>query len=115
MNLPEVHERTMIVQEAEALFGMKIIEIKRKYPYIRLHEAIQAFSQCIVNLTTNNKVVFSDFQKDIEQILEDVSKEYELTFGEKVKLLVGRIEYENKFVIRWERHRDLSKEGDVAY
>jgi hypothetical protein len=113
MNLPEVHERTLIVQEATGIFGMKTVEVSRKHKK-RIYEEIEAYSQCIVNLSAENKVYLNDFQKDIEKVLEEVSEKYQLSYGERVQLLTEKISSAVKYVVRWERHKDLSKEGDFA-
>ena len=116
MDLPEIHERVWIVQEASGMFGMKTIEVSKKHNNTRFDEAIQAYSQCIVNLTlaTDKKVYLNDFQKEIEKVLEEVSEKYQLSYGEKVQLLTEKISSAAKYVIRWERHKDFSKEGDLA-
>jgi hypothetical protein len=114
MRLPDVHERVFIVQEAAGIFGMKTSELSRKHNR-GADETIQVYSQCIVNLTLENKVYFNDFQRDIEKVLEEVAEEYQLSYGEKVKLLTEKISSEAKYVIRWERHKDVSREGDLEY
>ena len=40
----------------------------------------------------------------LEKILEEVTDQYNLTYGEKVRILTSRIQDATKYVIRWERH-----------
>ena len=116
MNLPQVHERVLISQEAEGEFSVRIFkEVFEEYKP-RLDESINVFSQSIINLSREEKekVFINDSHKRLEDILEEVSEKYSLTYGEKVRILTSKIQSDAKYVIRWERHKDLSKEGDWA-
>ncbi|MCQ4925033.1 hypothetical protein NE686_18170 [Tissierella carlieri] len=118
MNLPEVHERVMIVQNAEGELGLKIYSEYLKDSGITMDEAVNIYSQCILNLSRvdkdESKIFISDTHKEVEKILSEVSKKFNLTYGEKVKILASRIQNESKYIIRWERHKDFEKEGDWA-
>lgn len=115
MNLPQLHERVFISQKAESVLSKRLYDKVFNNYAPKLDESINVFSQCIINLTKeeSEKVFINEPHRKIENILDEVSNEYNLTYGEKVNILVGKIQGDVKYVIRWERHKDLSKEGSI--
>lgn len=116
MNLPEVkenHKRVDIVERAYYFFKKRVIE-EAYHHSVSLDTAIHAFSQSIVNLTTSNKIQLNDFHSSVEEILNVIASEYELTYGERILMLSRCIDREAKYVLRWERHKDLKKDENLA-
>lgn len=111
MNLPKMHKRVMPVKEASIEFGNKLSELMEKHD-LHLDESILAYSQCIANLSSDNSIIHNEYQKDVWDKLEQVAEKYELTYGEKVQILISYMQMDTRYVIRWERHKDLTKEGD---
>ncbi|WP_113675900.1 hypothetical protein [Vallitalea guaymasensis] len=112
MNLPKQNKRVSIVQKAESEFLSKVYNIFESYNP-PLDESINIFSQCIINLTQEEKKYINVQQESIEKILEEVSDEHYLTYGEKVHILLNPINKDAKFVLRWERHKNFNKAADV--
>jgi hypothetical protein len=70
-------QRNLVLQEVKGLFGYKSIQIQEKYN-VNAKEVVQSFGQIIVNLHFENKIFLNDFQKDVEQLLEQISKSQNL-------------------------------------
>ncbi|MCT4662675.1 MAG: hypothetical protein N4A40_12510 [Tissierellales bacterium] len=114
MNLPVLHERVDITEDAENEFRFRLSKEVWSKCELTLDKCIEILSQCILNLNSDNKMIKTEYQEQVEKLLDEISEKYELTYGEKVKILASRLLDESKYVIRWERHRNLNKEGDWA-
>lgn len=112
MNLPKIHKRERVHQEADLSFNKRIGEVFKKNE-VRYDESITIFSQCIVNLTSDKKVMISKVHEIIETILEDIAGNYNLTYGEKAIMLASIMQTHAKYVIRFERHGNLSGAGGL--
>lgn len=108
----ESHERTMIVSKAECEFRLQISEKELIPKKFTLQEAVNIYAQCILDLSKEEIVPLNDIHKKLSELLEKISEKYNLTFGEKTRMLSDIINNHSKYIIRWERHRDLSKPGD---
>lgn len=116
MNLPVVNERVDISNEAENTFSIRLSEeVFNKYKPT-YDERINIYSQCIINLTKERgcRLFINRSHKIIEDIFIEVTSKYNLTYGEKVKILTSKIQDDVISVIRWERHNDISKNGDTV-
>lgn len=115
MNMPRMHKREFTSKTAEIEFNSKLHEKVLENSDLDLSEIITIFGQCIVNLNKKDeeKLIINETHKNIEIILDEISKEHSLTYGEKVKILASVIQGDSKYVIRWERHNDLDKPGGL--
>jgi len=104
MNLPEINERTTIVEEASVMFISRHRGLRAKYGN-QFDDIFNAFSQAIINLLkeSKDKVYLSDYQKEIEEQLEKVDKEFTLTYGEKVKILLDEMKFYSRMLVKAER------------
>lgn len=112
MSFPKMNKRVMPVKEASIEFGNKLSDLMEKHD-LHLDQSILAYSQCIANLSSEKNVIHNEYQKDVLEELEQVAEKYELTYGEKVQILISYMQVDTRYVIRWERHKDLTKEGDL--
>ncbi|MDF2879611.1 MAG: hypothetical protein K0R54_168 [Clostridiaceae bacterium] len=115
MNLPQVHERFFIAQEAESIFAIRVNKEVFDGYEPEISEIINMLSQSILNLEKeeNEKNIINEYHKKIEDILKDVSTKYNLTYGEMVGILTAKIQSFIKYQIRLERHNDINKEGSL--
>lgn len=117
VNLPVIHERVSIVDKARCDFSIRLYEEEvLAKDETTLDKSIEAFSQAILNLNRKDsgKVNVNEYQKIIERVLDEVNSKYGLTYGENVSILASNIQKDSKYVIRFERHGDLKKEGGLA-
>lgn len=112
-NLPELHTRISIVQEARAHFKMESLKLSEKYK-VTLNRSITTYGRIISSLWEQADENMKDgFQMEVETLLKDCTNQYNLTFGEKTQIIAEIIEDNAKYVIRWERHASLDKVGDL--
>lgn len=111
MNLPEINERAFVVRDAERLFGseISILCTENKTTY---NQAIRAYGHIIATLWSEEEHVSDAFEAGVRSLLERISEQYNLTYGEKTHLLASIILENSKYVIRWERHGTIEHEGD---
>ncbi|RDE19286.1 hypothetical protein [Parageobacillus thermoglucosidasius] len=89
-------QRNLVLQEVKGLFGYKSIQIQEKYN-ANPKEVVQSFGQIIVNLHLENKIFLNDFQKDVEQLLEQIRIDYKLSYVELVEVLTESINQTLKY------------------
>lgn len=113
MKIPVIHERVQIVQKAEGDFQNRLATINKSNG-IRIDQAISIYAGIIANLQSYCECKSNPYMGQVEALLSEVSSAYNLTYGEKVKVLSSLIQNEVKYAIRWERHGTFEKEGDWA-
>lgn len=106
--------RALIVQQAEGLFGMRVAEMSQRYvEELTYSDTIKVHSQSILNLLSEQRVYHNSFHKEFEKILDEIAETYELTFGEKIKILSSRLSADARYIIQLERHNDVVEEGEL--
>jgi hypothetical protein len=110
-----VHPRTVLVQQADAEFGFRLSkEVNKIEPSVNLDEYIFIMADTLANIGDLDAIlVTNEVQKVIIDNLNKVSQEHELTISEKIGLLLGAMQRENKYFLRWERHGNYEKEADI--
>ncbi|MED2737092.1 hypothetical protein [Bacillus toyonensis] len=107
MNLPKINERESIVQKAHFMFGFKVLEILNK-KNVKYDAAFSAISECIINLSKEQKVICSEIPNEIEVELMEVTNELELTYGEQVYILTNLLQWLSSDLIKFERETKMN-------
>lgn len=102
MNLPKINERDSIVQKAHFTFGLKVVG-KLSEKNLKYDVVFNAISECIINLSREQKQSYSELQNEIEIALNEVTNELELTYGEQVYILTCLLQRLSSDLINYER------------
>lgn len=108
MNLPRINERDFVLEEAARAFSKKIVLESQVYEKfnIKIDENIFIFSQMISNLNkkSEDNIILNEPHKELETIFDEISNAFNLTLGEKVNILLRRIESDANMLIKIERN-----------
>jgi hypothetical protein len=107
MNLPVINPRVGLVQRAESEFLMQYIKILDfpTYKDLDYGDLLKAYNQITINLVSNDKMYQNDFQKEMENMLEEITNKYQLTVGEKLTILTKKSKGLVDEIVRWERNK----------
>lgn len=109
----KLHARALMVGEAETKLLSQYRELANKYE-VDYQIIADAISQMILNLSQVKKECFSQYEVDLQNTVEGIQTEYELTYGEMVRMLANLLTEEMMYLIRFERHGRFDKKGDEA-
>lgn len=105
MNLPQVNPRVRLVQKADTDFLIRHVETVDSVSYSNIDygDMLKAYNQIIINELSKEKTYQSEFQKEMEEVLETISNKYELTTGEKLYIITKKVKSFADEIVSWER------------
>lgn len=104
MNLPQVNERDEMLKEASLDFALEHDKI-RKEEKVGYNDIFNTLSIIIVNQDKeeDEREIVSDFHRKMERVLKKLDEKYELTYGEKIDILVSEMKIYSRSLVVAER------------
>ncbi len=104
MNLPQVNERDEMLKEASLDYALEHDKI-RKEEKVGYDDIFNTLSLIIINQDKeeDKREIVSNFHRKMERVLKELEEKYELTYGEKIDILVSEMKIYSRSLVVAER------------